>query len=133
MMIIQITPHTVAIPRRWAYFGRGSGSILLDNVGCTGLETRLIDCPANPVRSHNCAHYEDAGVQCRIGGKLPVCSTWYYFPSLVEQYTAAPNMKEPVSVNEKVLKTAAKIRIIYSLSDGRMDIIKMFYCSILAE
>ena len=35
---------------------------MLDDVGCTGTETRLIECPAT--LNHNCAHSEDAGVRC---------------------------------------------------------------------
>ena len=46
-------------------FTNGVGQIWLDNVQCTGTETRLIDCPANPIGSHNCAHVEDAGVRCQ--------------------------------------------------------------------
>lgn len=48
----------------FARFGQGSGLILLDNVACVGTESRLIDCPANPIGQHNCAHTEDAGVGC---------------------------------------------------------------------
>ena len=43
----------------------GTGQIWLDNVSCRGTETRLIDCPADPLGSHNCGHEEDAGVRCR--------------------------------------------------------------------
>ena len=39
-------------------------AIWLDNLLCTGTETRLIDCPANPLGSHNCVHSDDAGVKC---------------------------------------------------------------------
>ena len=45
-------------------FTDGAGQIWLDNVACTGTETRLIDCPANRLGSHDCTHFEDAGVTC---------------------------------------------------------------------
>ena len=48
----------------FASFGVGIGQIWLDNVACTGNESRLIDCPANPPGLHNCYHVEDAGVRC---------------------------------------------------------------------
>ena len=48
----------------FAFFGQGSGPILLDNVACTNRERRLIDCPANPIGEHNCNHFEDASVRC---------------------------------------------------------------------
>ena len=44
-----------------AYFGLGTGSILMAYVACTGLETHLANC------SHStpyCYHSEDAGVHC---------------------------------------------------------------------
>ena len=56
---------TGAIARSRAYFGRGTGAILLDNVGCSGTETRLVNCRSNPLGVHNCGHYEDAGVTCQ--------------------------------------------------------------------
>ncbi len=60
--ILGATPITLgAVPD-------GTGQIWLDNVNCRGTETRLIDCPANALGSHNCVHAEDAGVNCM--GKL---------------------------------------------------------------
>ena len=54
-------------------FRIGSGQIWLDDVECVGTETRLIDCPANPIGVENCVHNEDAGVHC-VGPDLS-CTT----------------------------------------------------------
>ena len=37
----------------------------MDQVACTGTETRLVDCPSNPLGDHDCSHYEGTGVTCR--------------------------------------------------------------------
>ena len=50
--------------RASAYFGEGSGLILLDNVNCNGRESRIFDCSHNTFGQHNCRHYEDVGVIC---------------------------------------------------------------------
>ena len=47
-----------------AFFGQGTGAIVLDDVACSGTETRLTDCTFNP--NHNCQHSEDAGVRCQL-------------------------------------------------------------------
>ena len=52
-------------------FTNGAGQIWLDNVQCRGTETRLIDCPANPLGNNDCSHIEDAGVSCQVG---PTCT-----------------------------------------------------------
>ena len=45
-------------------FTIGVGQIWLDEVRCFGNESRLIDCPTDPHGSHNCGHFEDAGIFC---------------------------------------------------------------------
>ena len=47
-----------------ARFGRGRGSIFLDNVGCNGTEALVTDCTNRGIGVHRCSHFEDAGVVC---------------------------------------------------------------------
>ena len=56
-----------AIPRLNAAFGVGNGPILLDDVRCTGLENRLLDCVHGGYEVNNCVHSRDAGVVCTEG------------------------------------------------------------------
>ena len=52
-------------PYSSAYFGQGSGPILLDNVACTGSELTLASCGHLGIGTiRSCSHYEDAGVRC---------------------------------------------------------------------
>ena len=47
-----------------AYFGEGSGLILLDNINCNGRESNIFDCRPRMFGDHDCEHHEDAGVIC---------------------------------------------------------------------
>ena len=72
-------PHSDAAPL-FTGFTNGDGQIWLDNVQCavTDLEgdsaTRLIDCTANPLGTHDCDHTQDAGVRCLAGKMLSFLS-----------------------------------------------------------
>ncbi|XP_062993640.1 deleted in malignant brain tumors 1 protein-like [Elgaria multicarinata webbii] len=54
-----------------AHFGRGSGSIWLDDINCKGTEDVLQECRANR-QGNSCNHGEDAGVVCSESSTLDV-------------------------------------------------------------
>ena len=48
-----------------AFFEQGEGPIFIDDVGCFGNESMILQCVSEDVLgTHNCAHSEDAGVIC---------------------------------------------------------------------
>lgn len=53
------------IPRELAFYGAGTGKILLDNLACLGTESSIFSCRPYTVGTHNCGHGEDAGVNCQ--------------------------------------------------------------------
>lgn len=46
-----------------AQFGEAQLPILLDDVACTGSETRVVDCPYD-TNTTDCSHSQDAGTRC---------------------------------------------------------------------
>jgi len=48
-----------------AAYGRGSGTIWLDDMACVGTEPTLSDCFHLGPGNHNCGHSEDVGVVCK--------------------------------------------------------------------
>ena len=61
-----------SVPRYNAYYGVGTGPILLSNLYCTGRETSLLECNRyyNNYVTLNCNHRDDAGVTCE--GKFAI-------------------------------------------------------------
>ncbi|XP_030847769.1 scavenger receptor cysteine-rich protein [Strongylocentrotus purpuratus] len=53
-----------------AFFGQGTGTIVLDDVSCSGDETSIFDCGNAGLGIHNCGHSEDASVRCENGVRL---------------------------------------------------------------
>ena len=51
-------------------FGSSSQTIWLDDVGCSGSESRLIDCNHRGIGVENCGHSEDVGIECIAGENL---------------------------------------------------------------
>ena len=58
---------TAAIAVGNAHFGQGNGTIWLDDVSCTGREANISECRHPEFGIQNCAHNQDAGVQCQAG------------------------------------------------------------------
>ena len=67
VIVISLLYISGAITRDNAYFGQGSGSILLDDVQCTGNEASIFSCAPKRIGSSDCFHDEDAGVVCLEG------------------------------------------------------------------
>jgi len=49
-----------------AYYGRGNGRVLLDEVVCRGSERNIWQCKHRAWRISDCDHHEDASVKCHV-------------------------------------------------------------------
>ena len=74
----------MAVPIDGAYFGQGTGTVLLNGLECNGTETNIGFCNKNPLRDNKCTHSTDAGLMCLrkyyiLGSyKLYHCITWLF-------------------------------------------------------
>ena len=75
-----------------ALFGRGDGTIFLDQVVCSGNESRLFDCRHRGVGVHStsCTPGGDAGVVCPGKLNMPWCQTKYMGADLTGAVAAGP-------------------------------------------
>ncbi len=56
-------------------FGRGEGSIRLDDIQCDGTELSIEDCHHAPWKQTDCTHGEDVGVVCGTADENGKCDT----------------------------------------------------------
>ena len=56
--------HGIAVFYKSHFGSNSSQDLVLDDVKCVGNETRLQECPARAIGTHNCFNNEVAGVQC---------------------------------------------------------------------
>ncbi|XP_072016052.1 scavenger receptor cysteine-rich domain-containing protein DMBT1-like [Amphiura filiformis] len=56
-------------PKLAAYYGRGTGPILVSQVGCLGYEEELDQCQHSEWYYQYCTHFEDAGVACQTSSE----------------------------------------------------------------
>ena len=65
-------PSSDAVALSNSYFGSGYGPIWFSQVKCSSSETNLFNCNKN--YTHNCTHFEDAGVQCINESSISLCN-----------------------------------------------------------
>uniref|UniRef100_A0ACB8F8Y6 Uncharacterized protein n=1 Tax=Sphaerodactylus townsendi TaxID=933632 RepID=A0ACB8F8Y6_9SAUR len=70
----------------WAYFGKGSGSIM-HYLHCNGSETSIWNCSHSAWNETNCGHHEDVGILC--SGSINLETT-----------TLSPELNEGCSFNQ---------------------------------
>ncbi|XP_032363274.1 deleted in malignant brain tumors 1 protein-like [Etheostoma spectabile] len=83
--------RAIPAPQR-ARFGQGSGPIWLDDVTCTGSESKLSECSHRGVGFHNCDHTEDAGVVCEAGSPVRLVNSDNRCSGRVEVYHDGQNL-----------------------------------------
>lgn len=74
-----------------AVFGQGKDPVFLADLGCTGTESNLLECPNTPFVGTYCTHGRDVGVRCE--GQLLMsrcCKFQNGCYHVVEKYNIGP-------------------------------------------
>lgn len=78
LMMHRLYSSSIPVAVRGAYYGTGTGNILIDGLQCNGSETNIGYCDKRPLGVNNCSHTEDAGLMCL--GKFIFCLYMYSCP-----------------------------------------------------
>ena len=70
-------PNTVSALHS-AHFGSGSGQVWLDNVGCSGSESTIVNCQHRGWGVEDCSHSDDASVVCSSKSCPPTVFNYYF-------------------------------------------------------
>jgi hypothetical protein len=80
-----------------APFGEGMGPIWMDNLQCSGRETRLDECAFNGWGVHSCDHSKDAGAICATGmAKFHIRVTNFMSKALKHTVIVWPRSQAPL-------------------------------------
>ena len=70
VVIVNFFFFCLVVQARWAaYYGEGSGPIVMDNVACSGNEQNLLSCSYDHNANED-THAEDAGLQCFLNSEM---------------------------------------------------------------
>ena len=93
-----------------AFFGLGTGQVLLSDLGCRGNETNLLECPFPVgVGANNCAHQADASVICEARNSKNIlvldCLPSVYSDSNTSSLTFQPSPLESLHMLYPILSS----------------------------
>ena len=63
--LMKCTSCTGGVAYSYRQYGPSAGPIYLVDVACTSSDSQLLECYSRPILTHNCLHFEDAGVGCK--------------------------------------------------------------------